>query len=147
MQPKDLLGDKDWRKLYAQSVINLYKNNQANGLVYGPLGSLSVAEVDYLHKLGIATQIDEDFYTFSSLDSQITWEQLKKTILSSFLQGKAFRASNRDIVASGMNKYASFVTRYESSWESIQTIPITTENKEIYLKVINFEKQYLNGTS
>lgn len=142
-EPPKLFGT-DWHEWAIKATVNQFKHNQEYNLLHGPLGDLGVAEIDFLTRAGIIETQGEDFYKWQNSNSINLWNNIRKNTLSSVLKGEGYRATNRDIILSAMNKRKSFIDQNYSTWESIGQVQIDKEALEIFEKVQNFDKYFNN---
>lgn len=134
------LSSTNWKKLMVQATTNMFNHMQDSNLFYGELGLLTIAQVEYLNTLDIIEPFDTDFYVWCNVNSPTVWQQVKSNTLNSYLKGQGYRVSNRDIVASSMNKMPSFVDRYQSNWEEIMQIPLHQSDVDLFKRFADFEK-------
>lgn len=151
MQEVDL-KIRDWEKFKKQACINLYRNNGERNLRYGALDSLSINELNYLINLELVDIVDEDFYRWHDSSSRGKWEKLKREIISNYFTSHTinkkkiyhnlYRANDRDIILTAINKRESFVMKEFATLENILTINVDPEGEKIYERFKIFENIY-----
>lgn len=131
----------DWKLLSKQTAVNLMRNNEEQGLLYGPLGCLGVGEFEFLSSLKIIKEYEDVFYFWYGNESKQEWENLKSGTLKRYFKEKEFRTNNRDIILSAMNKRQVFIQRdYSTTWESIMKIKIGPEEEALAKKLRDFDE-------